>query len=189
MRHFKTMSFELHELFSGTLKLYQPKHGYRFSIDSILLADFAGPKVHGMVADLGAGSGIVSLLLVRNPKVTRIVAFEIQHELAALAKKNIVLNHCNDKVTVEHGDIRHIRKKCPAGSCDAVVTNPPFFAVGTGRINPHTQKASARHEMHGALHDFLTAAAYLLKTGGSLFIVYNADRAVDLLTGMRGAKI
>lgn len=183
------MPFELHELFGGSLKLYQPKRGYRFSIDAILLAAFAAQKAHGTVADLGAGSGVVSLVLAKNRRVSLVVAFEIQDELAEIAKKNVVLNHCEDKITIEHGDIRQVRKKFSAGQFDAVVTNPPFYAVGTGRINPHSQKAAARHEMHGTLDDFIASAAFLLKTGGTFFVVYSADRIIDLFTGMREAKI
>lgn len=183
------MSTELHELFDGTLKLYQPKQGYRFSIDSILLADFAGSRVSGSVADLGAGSGVLALLLARRKAVAHLTAIELQEELAAIARKNVLLNKLDGTVTIVQADIRNIRNNFPAGGFDAVVTNPPFYAAGTGRVNPHAQQAAARHELHGTVRDFLGAAAYLLKTGGAFFAVYGAERTVDLLTAMRAHKI
>jgi tRNA1Val (adenine37-N6)-methyltransferase len=83
------------------------------------------------------------------------------------------------------GDVRAVRKLAPAESFDAVVTNPPFYPVGSGRINPLAQKAAARHEVHGALDDFIAASAYLLKRGGRCLAVYSASRLADLLVGLR----
>ncbi|MCX6833625.1 MAG: hypothetical protein NTW07_00580, partial [candidate division Zixibacteria bacterium] len=68
---------------------------------------------------------------------------------------------------------------------DIVVTNPPFYPVGAGRINPDHQKAVARHELHGTLSDFITAAAFLLKQSGRLFAVYPCSRITDLIAEMR----
>jgi len=183
------MPFELHELFDGSLKLYQPKQGYRFSVDSILLAEFAAAKAYGHVADLGAGSGVLSLLLSRSAQVQQVTALEIQGDLVELILKNVSLNRCEGKVSVTQCDIRQIRKHFPAGFFDTVITNPPFYAAGTGKVNPDAQKAAARHEVHGTLQDFLRAAAYLLKTGGSFFAVYNAERTADLIAGMRQERI
>ncbi len=145
---------ELHELFDGRLKLYQPARGYRFSIDALLLAVFARGRCAGSVADLGTGCGVLPLLLARRDEVVHVTAVEIQQELAGLARRNSELNGCSEKITVLCGDVRAIGKMAPPESFDAVVTNPPFYPVASGRINPMAQKAAARHEVHGSLDDF-----------------------------------
>ena len=83
---------ELHELFEGRLKIYQKEEGYRFSVDTILLADFAVARSRGKVADLGTGSGILPVLLSRHNRFSEITGIEIQNELAELAKQNIRVN-------------------------------------------------------------------------------------------------
>jgi len=176
---------ELHELFDGRLKLYQPARGYRFSIDALLLAVFARGRCFGSVADLGTGCGVLPLLLARRDAVAHITAVEIQQELAGLARRNSELNGCSEKISVLYGDVRTIDKMAPPESFDAVVANPPFYPVAAGRINPMAQKAAARHEVHGSLEDFIGAGAYLLKRGGRCMVVYSASRLVDLLVGLR----
>ncbi len=180
---------ELHELFDGRLRIYQKKSGYRFSIDAILLADFTMRTASGSLADLGTGSGILPVLLARHTRFTKIAGIEIQDDLAGLAKKNILLSGCGDVASIIHTDIKKIKNHLTAESFDTVVTNPPFYPVASGRINPDSQKAAARHELYGTLGDFIAGAAFLLKQGGRFLAVYTASRAMDLLEGMRRKKI
>ena len=176
---------ELHELFDGRLKLYQPVRGYRFSVDALLLAAFARERCSGAVADLGTGCGILPVLLARCGTVVRILGVEIQDELAELARCNIAFNSCGGKVSILQGDVRKPQAMGPAESFDAVVSNPPFYPATAGRINPLKQKAAARHELHGSLDDFIAACAYLLKQGGRCMVVYSASRLADLLAALR----
>jgi len=57
-----------------------------------------------------------------------------------------------------------------------VIFNPPYRKLNSGRINPHPEKAIARHEIIGSLKDFLKAAQYLLKPAGKVFTIYPAKR-------------
>ncbi len=180
---------ELHELFDSRLKLYQPAGGYRFSIDSLLLAWFARGRCCGSVADLGTGCGVLPVLLARSGAVRKIVGIEIQPELADLAARNTGLNECDGKITIACGDIRSPGKLAGPESFDAVVTNPPFYPCGTGRINPAAQKAAARHELHGTIEDFMGASAFFLKRGGRCDLIYPASRLVDLIAAMRHNKL
>ncbi len=77
----------------ASLVVRQPPRGYRFSLDSVLLADFAAPRCRGAVLDLGTGSGVVLLLLARLcPGLSRGVGVEIQPELFECARANIAAN-------------------------------------------------------------------------------------------------
>jgi tRNA1Val (adenine37-N6)-methyltransferase len=180
---------ELNNLFAGRLNLYQYTNGYRFSIDTVLLAAFARERLRGSVADLGTGSGVLPILLARSEVVSALTGFEIQPELAALAQRNIALNNLHQRVSIEQADIQKIRELSPAGSFDAVITNPPFYELGRGRINPDSQDAAARHELLATLHDFISAAAYLVKNGGKFCAIFPAGRSTDLLCTMREKRI
>ena len=106
---------ELCELFDGRLNLFQKRQGYRFSVDAILLADFARERAAGRAIDLGTGSGILAVLLSRIAAVREIVGIEVQENLAALAQKNISYNECGDRVTIIRADIRELKETFPAG--------------------------------------------------------------------------
>ncbi|MCX5902365.1 MAG: tRNA1(Val) (adenine(37)-N6)-methyltransferase [Proteobacteria bacterium] len=180
---------ELCELFDGRLKLFQKPKGYRFSVDSVLLGDFARERAAGRVIDLGTGSGVLAVILSKLAAVREIVGIEVQEDLAALAQKNISYNECGDRVTIIRADIREIKKKFPAGSFDAVISNPPFYPVKSGLLNEDSGKAVSRHELHGTLADFLSISAYLLKISGAFLTIYPCSRLGDLIEEMRKATL
>ncbi|NDY42467.1 tRNA1(Val) (adenine(37)-N6)-methyltransferase [Dissulfurirhabdus thermomarina] len=171
------------------LRLLQPRRGYRFSLDALLLADFARLRPGDRVADLGTGCGVVALVLARrHPRIT-VTAVEIQPRLAALARENARRNGLDRRVSVVEADMAGLPAEVPAGTFDHVVANPPFRPPGAGRLCPDPEEAQARHEIRVDLGGLVAAARRLLRPGGRLTLVYAAERAVDLLTALRGARI
>jgi len=141
------------------------------------------------VADLGTGSGVLPVILARRQKVESITGIEIQKELAKLAEKNIFHNDCQEKVNIKYADIKKIPEAFSPESFDTIITNPPFYSLGSGRINPDSENAIARHEIKGTLNDFIAGASFLLKPGGSFFAVYRPARLADLVLEMRKNRI
>ena len=166
------MSFEvslrederLDELFDGRVRIIQKKDGYRFSIDAILLAHFvAHLKVHSIV-DLGTGSGIVPLLIARKKCPSTLVGVEVQESLAEMAQRTMLLNGLSERVSILDQDLRSVNCRFSASSFDLVVSNPPYFPIRNGRLNPLQQKAIARHEIMATLDDVVKSAHYLVKS-------------------------
>lgn len=182
-------NLELHSLFEGRLNLYQYRQGYRFSIDTVLLAAFARERLRGNVADLGTGSGVLPILLARSPDISSLTGFEIQADLAGLARRNVDLHDLGQRVSIEQADIKEIRSLRPAEFFDGAIANPPFYPLGTGRINPGSQDAAARHELLATLGDFVSAASFLIKNGGRFCAIFPASRSTDLICTMRANKI
>jgi tRNA1Val (adenine37-N6)-methyltransferase len=172
-------------ILNGSLRIFQKKRGYRFSLDSILLSHFVFTKPKTSNIDLGCGSGIIMLILARRFPHTTWTGVEIQEGLAALAKKNVQLGGLDGRVQILCDDARALKKILPANSFDSVIFNPPYRKLNSGRTNPHLEKAIARHEIKGSLKDFLQAAQYLLKSGGRAFTIYPAKRLVELIALFR----
>ena len=150
-------------ILGGQLRIIQKEKGYRFSLDALLLAHFVRLKEEEHVLDMGAGNGIISLILARRWECGKIVGVEIQEELVDMAKRSVEMNNLEDKVSIRQGDIRKIESLFDSQSFDAVILNPPYRRRSSGRINPDYQKAVARHEIKGSLNDFLRAVGYVLK--------------------------
>jgi tRNA1Val (adenine37-N6)-methyltransferase len=174
--------------FTG-LKVIQKTDGPHFSLDAILLAQFATVKKGDVVVDLGAGGGIVSLILATTTEAEQIVGIEIQNELADIARRNVALNKLEGKIHILEEDLRLVTKTHPAGQFDLLVSNPPYRRIGDGRINPNPLKAIARHEIKCTLDDFLQASFHLLKNRGRAAFVYRPDRIVDLIAGCRQHRL
>lgn len=171
------------------LELYQPVDGYRFSVDSLLLSEFAAPRAGDHVVDLGAGCGVVSLIMARRFSRIRVTAVEIQEQLAGLCKKNIDRNGLKGRVNVLHADFRDTATFLKAGSADYLVSNPPYRTPVSGRLSARAQEALARHEILMTLDDLMDSAAFLLKTGGRISIVYPAERMAMLVWAMKRRDI
>jgi len=173
----------------GGLRIIQKKDGPYFSIDAVILADFAEVRKGNKVADLGAGGGIISLLLASKIGLDKIIAVEIQEELADVARRNAMINNLDDKIDVVTDDLKLANKNFPAEQFDLVVSNPPYRVVGSGRLNPNSSRAIARHEIKCTLDDVLRSAFHLLKNHGRFAIVYRPDRLVDLISGCRKYRL
>ena len=176
------------------IRLYQSRKGYRFSIDPVLLSGFAG--ISGKmktVADLGAGTGVIGLILAGRYAHISVTLIEMQESLANLAERNISLNHLQGRVKTVCADISRLRDggypDLRPGSFDCIVTNPPFRSVGSGRISTIDEKAIARHEIALTQEDLIAGSAFLLKNSGRFFIVYHPVRLTELITCMRNLKI
>jgi tRNA1(Val) A37 N6-methylase TrmN6 len=177
------------ELRRFNLRLAQPRDGYRFSLDPLLLADFAGVRNDEKVIDLGTGCGVIPLVLARQFDTARFVGVELQEEMAALAARNVELNGLSGRVEIVADDVLSLRKRYPVSAFDRVLANPPFRKSGSGRVSPRAGRDLARHESTAGLADFLAAAKYLVRPGGEISLVYHVSRLPELLSEAMGLKL
>jgi tRNA1Val (adenine37-N6)-methyltransferase len=160
----------------GRIKVIQRREGYRFSEDSLHLCQFIGKRSKARGIDLGTGCGIIAMVLVKERKVGHMVGLEIQENLAALAKRNVLLNELKGKVEVRVGDIRRVREFFPGESFDLAVSNPPYYELRRGRLSPSTEKRMAKHEWACSLEDVVKGAAYLLAPKGVFGFCHREER-------------
>lgn len=178
----------LDTIFQG-IKVIQKKRGYRFSLDAILLAHFTNVKKGDHVVDLGTGSGIIPLILAKRSEADKILGVDIQDRLVEMAARNVELNYFTDKIDIVKGDIRNLKDDLEPESFDLVLSNPPYRKIRSGRVNPHPEKAIARHEIKSSLQEVLETARILVKFRGRVTIIYPASRLVDLFFHMRSKKL
>jgi len=174
---------------NGRIKVKQERSGYRFSIDSILLACHAGPHPGDKVLDLGTGCGIIPLILAYREPNLNIFGIEVQKELADIAGSNVEENHMGDIITILCKDMKELKNDMISGPVDLIISNPPYRKVESGRINPDMQRAVARHEIKISLDDITATVRRVLRTAGRFVTIYSAERITDLLTHMRSAGI
>ena len=173
------------DLQRGGLRVIQRADAFRFGTDAVLLADFAAPRRHDRVCDLGTGTGIIPLLLYARKNTTSADAVEIQPDMADMAARSMAMNGLNEKIRVLPGDLRSIRTLLPHARYDLVTCNPPYGKAGGTLLNPDASKRLARHEESCAIEDVACAAAWLLQNGGRLCCVFPAARMIALSDAMR----
>jgi len=171
------------------LRLSQPGRGYRFSIDPFLLAAFVRPRPRERLADLGAGVGVIGLILAARHPTLSVTAIEVQPALSRHARANAAANGLAGRCTVVEGDLREAPRLLPRGTFDRVVANPPFRAPGAGRVSVDPGRALARQEVGATLADFAAAAAALLRHGGAFDLVHTPARLPELVRTLAAAGL
>lgn len=162
-------------------KVLQDDDGYLFSADSVLLANLAKIGKDDTVLDLGSGSGVMSILVSVKKGAKKVVGVEIDSCTADMSRRSVKMNHLDDKIEIVTGDVKDVKALLTAGSFDKAICNPPYFGGDDG-LEKTSQRAVARKQGDCTLNDFVFAASYALKNGGDFFIVYKADRLVELIT-------
>ncbi len=179
----------LDELLRDDLTLLQAKNGYRFSLDAVLLAMWADLTRAETVMDLGTGSGVILLLLSTRNHGLKMDGLEVQAALAERALRSVANNGRTENIRILSGDIRLVPQVFPAGGYDLVVSNPPFFRAGEGKVSPEAERACARHELKVTLKDVVLAARHLMRANGRFALILNAGRLTELLGLLAAAKL
>lgn len=167
------------------LRLIQKKDAFRFGMDSVLLAHFAGIRKDDTVADLGTGNGVLVFLLYGRSKGKQYYALDIQEEAAELTRRNVCLNRLEDRVTVICADAADAADLIPSCSVDAAVCNPPYGQPSASLVSPVASRALARSQDPDTLDHLLKGAFTILKGKGRLFLVYPASQMLFLTDCLR----
>lgn len=168
--------------------LKQRRDGLTFGTDAYLLYAYMRAQKGARALELGAGTGIISLLCLSKNKFAAITAVEIQKSFAELTEENAEINGLSHRLSTVCADLRELTA-ADVGSFDVVFTNPPYMQRDGGAHNKNDEKNIARREICGDIGDFCAAAKRTLKFGGSFYAVYRADRMTDLFAAMRQNKL
>ena len=163
--------------------LYQPKKGYRFGTDAIMLAAAVGTHYGTRIADFGAGAGAVTTALCHFLESVHVTAIEKDPEMADCLAHNMALNHLDERVRVMRHDITHLPSLLQA-SFDCVVANPPFHHA-SGTRSRHHRRALAHQGDDANLTDWVGAALALLKPKGRFVMIVRADRTDEVITALK----
>jgi len=176
-------------LFDGRLVCRQHRDGYRFSVDSVLVAHFCRPQQKDRVLDIGCGCGVIDLILCHRYPELQVTGLELQPALAKLARANAAANDFQHRFQVREGDLRQIRALMQPESFDLVVSNPPYRRPGSGRINRDDECAIARHELTADLASVVRAAAFCVRNRGMVVCIYPADRLATLVAALQAHRL
>lgn len=167
------------------LKILQKREGFRFGMDSVLLAHFAPVGARDHVADFGTGTGILPLLMIGHGKGYAFECFEIQDSYAEMAERTMQMNALGNRVHIIHGDAAKAFEKLESCSMDAVVCNPPYGIPGTVLDSPFETRSIARKQGTDTMRGFLKSAFRILKGRGRFITVYPASRMLHLMRQMQ----
>lgn len=179
----------LDELGINGFVMEQDKKYLKLGTDAMLLSEFAHITKRAKVCDLGCGTGAISILLAARYEDISLCGVEIVKGAAEIAERNARHNNIENRMTVLNDDLKNVKKLFPAGSFDAVVSNPPFMKDGGGIKTEEQDLLCARMEICCTIDDVCEAASYLLKFGGAFSLVHRPSRLSDIFSAMEKCNL
>ncbi len=170
-------------------RIIQNKDMFCFGMDAVLLANFTRVREGQTHIDLGTGTGVIPILLAAKTRGSHFTGLEIQEDCAGMAARSVELNHLGDRVSIVCGDMKEVSCNYRKASFDVVTSNPPYISGGHGLVNPNAAVTIARHEILVNLKEVVEAAAYLLKPGGSFFMVHKPFRLAEIFHILQENKL
>jgi tRNA1(Val) A37 N6-methylase TrmN6 len=156
-----------------------------------LLAAATAGRAGEQAVDLGAGVGGAGLALAARVGGLKVTLIEIDAALSRLAAENARLNHMDDRVTALACDVEDVDALAAAGlgpgSAERVLMNPPFHDARRHNVSPDARRRLAHAGAPGLLERWIASAAWLLKPGGVLTLIWRADTLEDVLAALAGA--
>ena len=177
------MKQQLNWLFDyPNLQIYQYEEGFKFSLDSILLAEFATiRKSDEQIIDLCTGNAVIPILLHYKYQ-KKIIGVELQKEIYDLGVQSVIENKMQDSISLLNINIVDLGNYFPGNNFDVVLSNPPYFKYhNPDFVNQNSLKSIARHEITINLKELIGMASYLLKDKGRFFLVHVPDRLDEIM--------
>lgn len=176
-------SNELNDLFDYGYSIYQNDDYFKFSIDSVLLAEFISlKKGQKKLIDLCSGNAPVPMILYKKYEdKLDITGVELQKDIYDLGKNSLEYNNI-DSIRFINDDIKNIVNKYKNDKFDIVTCNPPYFKVNeTNLVNDNHVKAVARHEIGISLEEVIETASKIISNQGYFYLVHRPERLADVI--------
>ena len=165
-------------------KMIVEEKGLKITEDAILLSEFMKKyfsrkrknlKGKKSFLEIGAGQGIISLLLSELDIISKIFAVEIQEEVFAALKKNIEINDLNGKIIPINKNIKNVN-----GEYDFIFSNPPYKKTSSGKMPENEMERISKYEILLTLEELILEIRRLLKNYGEFFVVVPNSRLNDV---------
>jgi len=128
------------------------------------------------VLDIGAGTGLLSLMYAQLHQTHFIDAVELDASAARQAKENVAGSPWPNAIHVQQQNIIYFKPGC---KYDVIVSNPPFYEHYLKGSN--TIKNTAHHSSHLSLELLFSNVNRLLKPNGLFFVLLPAYRTNEAL--------
>lgn len=162
--------------------IFQLSEGFKFSLDSILLAEFVNiSQKEQKILDMCTGNAPIPLILSTKTN-NNIIGFEIQNEIYKLAKESVKINGLENQINIINDDISNITNLFPGKYFDIITCNPPYFPIKNNEIlNKNDYLTIARHELKIDLDKIFVIVSKHLSDKGSFYLVHRPDRLDEII--------
>lgn len=159
-------------------RVLQGECAMKVTTEGCLFGAMVAPIKAGRFLDIGAGTGLLSLMLAQKSAESVIDAVEIDSQAAAQARTNFMASPWTNRLTCLQTSIQHF---LAPEKYDLIISNPPFFKESLKGSSK--SKNVAKHEQSLDQSDLIVSMDRLLADNGRFWVIYpplEAERFADL---------
>lgn len=174
------MAVKKNDLLDYGLSIYQDDDYFKFSIDSVLLAEFVDLKFRDKkILDMCCGNS--PLLMILAQKANKDYwGIELQKSVFELAKMSVEENNLN--INLINDNVKNLGNYFKENYFDIITCNPPYFKYNNSSlINVVNEKSIARHEIEINFEEIVNLVAKFLKSNGYFYFVHRTDRFMEFV--------
>lgn len=148
----------------------QDKCAMKVGTDGVLLGAWA--PVSGQpfgILDIGAGTGLIALMLAQRSNAEQIDAIEIVDEAYEQAVENFENSPWGDRLFCYHAGLDEFVEEMEDEEYDLIVSNPPFYSEDYSSGNEH--RDTARQAASMPFEELAEAASVLLSDEGTFAVI------------------
>lgn len=151
--------------------------GMKINTDGVVLGAMAGASELDKALDIGAGTGVISLMLAQRFPNMKVDAVEVDPSAAAAARANFASSPFSERLQLIGSSFQEYGKRLSLVKYDLIVTNPPFFL--NSLKNPDHQKKLARHAEAGFFEDLIRFVQEQLSQKGEFWLILPSEAALQ----------
>ncbi len=170
--------------------IFQDTEYFKFSLDSVLLANFVTiNKRDKKILDLATGNAPIPMLLTYRTNA-KIYGVEIQRVIYNLGIISVKENNMHNQITLINDDAKNLTNDFESDTFDVITCNPPYFKTNDDNFkNNNKVKSLARHEDFLNFEDVLVISRKILKNNGRIALIHRTERFVEILNTMQKYNI
>ena len=154
--------------------VHQADNAMKVGTDAMVLGSFVYSENRKRGLDIGAGTGVLSLMVAQNNAEIKIDAVELDSLSAKECQMNFDLSPWKERLQAHQSDFIQFET---ATRYDLIFSNPPYYE--SRFENNDNRKATARHEAALPKSTLLKKVSELIEDDGLFYVIVPADQAAD----------
>ncbi len=152
-------------------EIYQDRSAMKVGTDAILLSVWARVTKAYNILDVGAGTGIISLICAQRNERAIIEGIEIDAGGFEDASLNFASSPWKDRLQAHLCDFLDFETD---KTYDVIISNPPYFSNSLRASDP--SRSAARHDDSLPAQAFLEKSSKILKKDGFLAVIFPTNQ-------------
>lgn len=144
----------------------------KVGMDGVLLGSWADASGAERILDIGAGTGLITLMMAQKNATARIDAIEIDPDAFQESVLNAQNSPWNNRINLKLCSFQEFARR-ENQKYDLIVSNPPFFTNGVKA--PVQNRAQARHSDSLSMDDLISGTANMLNISGKIALILPSE--------------